>query len=101
MTPEHLQSVLTSDVLLDLLAIPKEGLLRIKSALFFLADDDMFAYCWTDSQGRSHSKLLQADAVHAAFHPVSFDSGWMPPNTLRSGVNREGLPWISLAILVN
>lgn len=93
-----LPEVLTSDVILDLLALPKDGLLRIKGALLFLAEDDLFAYSWTDSQGRSHSKLLPSDAVHAAFHPVSFDSGWMPPGTLRSGVNRAGLPWISLAI---
>ena len=94
-----LEEFLTSDVVLDLLKMPKDGLIRINAALFFLGSDEMFAFYWRDTHnGQQHCKLLAADAVRAAFQPMPFDSGWMPPGTLRFGCDATGTRWLSIFI---
>jgi PRTRC genetic system protein B len=94
-----LEEYLTSDVILDLLKMPTDGLIRINSALFFLGGNEQFAYYSRDSQtGKQTCKLLDVDAVHAAFQPMPMSSGWLPPGSLRFGIDATGQRWISIAI---
>lgn len=94
-----LEAFLTSDVVLDLLKIPRDGLIRISAALFFLGSDEMFAFYWRDAHtGRQYCKFLAADAVRAAFHPMPIDSGWMPPGTLRFGCDATGTRYVAISI---
>ena len=94
-----LEEYLTSDVVLDLLKIPRDGLVRISAALFFLGSNEMFAFYWRDAHdGKQHCKLLPADAVRASFNPMPFDSGWLPPGTLRFGIDAAGTRWFAIAI---
>lgn len=95
-----LEAYLTSDVLLDLLKLPKDGLIKINAALLFLGNEEMFAYYRRDEQygGEPRCKLVAADAVRAAFHAMPFESGWMPPGTLRFGISATGTRWLSIFV---
>ncbi|GCE32009.1 hypothetical protein KDA_74930 [Dictyobacter alpinus] len=93
-----LEEFLTSDVILDLLKIPKDGLIRINAALFFLGSNEMFAFYWRERNGSQQCKLLPADAVRTAFHTMPFDSGWMPQGTFRCGIDAAGRRWLSICI---
>lgn len=94
-----LEEYLTSDVILDLLKMPTDGLIRINSALFFLAGNEQFAYYTRDSQtGKQTCKLLDADAVRAAFQPMPMASGWLPQGSLRFGIDVTGQRWVSIAL---
>jgi len=94
-----LEEFLTSEVVLDLLKMPKDGLIRINAALFFLGSDEMFAFYWRDTHnGQQHCKLLQASAVRTAFHQMPMDSGFLPPGTLRFGCDATGTRWLSIFI---
>jgi PRTRC genetic system protein B len=94
-----LEEFLTSDVVLDLLKMPKDGFIRISAALFFLGNSEMFAFYWRDTHGgKQYCKLLTPDAVRAAFHPMPIDSGWLPPGTLRFGCDSFGTRWLSICV---
>ncbi|WP_236065353.1 prokaryotic E2 ligase family D protein [Reticulibacter mediterranei] len=88
---------LTSEEVLELLNIPKNSLIKISAALWFL-NSDMFAFSWRDRDDRQYCKLLPADAVRAAFHPMPFDSSWLPPGTLRFGIDAAGRRWTTVSL---
>src|SRR5947199_3561971 len=91
-----LEAFLTSDVILDLLKMPKDGLIRISAALFFLGSDEMFAFYWREHGGLEHCKLLGASAVRTAFHQMPFDSGTLRQRLLRFGIDATGTHWLSI-----
>src|SRR5437660_5957243 len=90
-----LEEYLTSDVILDMLKMPTDGLIRINAALFFLGSNEMFAYYTRDPHsGKQHSKLLNADDVVATFKRMPLVSGWLPQGALRFGIDATGERWI-------
>lgn len=94
-----LEADLTSQVVLDLLHIPQAGLLRISAALFFLGNQELFAFYWKDDRThQEHCKFVSADSVRMAFGRTPFESGWLPPNTLRFGVSEQGVRWLAMFI---
>ncbi len=94
-----LEEHLTSSVILDLLKIPQDSFVRISAALFFLGNREMFAFYWRDSyNNKEYCKFVSADAVRAAFEPMPFDSGYLPPHTLRFGITSSGERWLSMFV---
>lgn len=96
--PTPLVEVLSPDVLLSLLNFPPGGLLKIDAALLFLGSDETFAFYWRERHDQPCCKLLSADEVRAAFASMPFESGWLPPRTLRFGIDKTGALWLSMFI---
>lgn len=96
--PAPLVEVLSPDILLSLLNFPTGGLLKIDAALLFLGSDETFAFYWRERHGTPQCKFLSANEVRAAFASMPFESGWLPPRTLRFGIDKTGAQWLCMFI---
>jgi PRTRC genetic system protein B len=63
---------------------------EVKAALYFL--EGQYLFCWQE-EGQMSSKLVSPEAARLAFEQEPIDSGWMPENIIRAGVNLQG-QWI-------
>jgi len=73
-----------------LLNIPHDALRHVDAALFLLKQCDMVAYYWRDYSQRPQIKFFSLDVVQGTFGTLPFDSGPLPANALRVGMNAAG-----------
>ena len=93
-----IEEYITSEMVLGLLGIPETGLLRISAALLIAGNNELCAYWWRDQySGQQRAELRDPVLVRAAFSTVAIDSGYLPPNVLRLGLN-EGVQWMAVYV---
>jgi len=93
-----IEEFITSEVVLGLLGIPETGLLRINAALLIAGNNELCAYWWRDQySGQQRAELRDPVLVRAAFSNVAIDSGYLPANVIRLGIN-DGVQWMAVYV---
>lgn len=87
--------LIREELLKDLLSPPPRKLMHIDAELLIVRGQYVFHY--QDDHGQDQFKFLSEASVRLAFNEQEVDSGYLPHNVIRWGVNTKGtwlLQWI-------